>query len=445
MRSLKKSRGPALGCLVLSMALAGCGGGKNEFVPPPPPEVTVQQPEQRDVTTYMEYPGRTSPYRTVEIRARVKGFLQKRAFEQGQPVKEGDLLFTIEPESFKAAVEAAEGDLASAQAALEIATTDRAMKEKAGQTNAIAKLDVEKSRANEKAAAAAVKVAQAALENAKIDLSYTKIMAPEPGRTSRALVDIGNLVGAGDSTLLTTIINDSVIYAYFEVNERIILPYLSRRAKLTEGQSEKVTNHGKVRLRLGNGEQYPGDGVVDFVDNKVDAETGTIQLRAKFDNADAQLVSGLFVRVMIPEEKKDAILVPRQAIQRDMLGDFVLVVNEKNIVERRNVTASDVVGETKIIEEGLAASERVIIQGLQRAREGIEVSPKDPVPEKKESAQGKEPAEEKAASQEEESTGGKSPPPQKKKPTGGGTGPESKAAPEKAAAGQSSAPASGGN
>lgn len=379
-----------LGLLLLAAALGGCGGGQNEFVPPPPPEVTVQHPEQRDVTTYMEFPGRTSPYRTVEIRARVKGFLQKRDFEQGQPVKKGDLLFTIEPESFKAAVAAAEGDLASAQAALEIATTDREMKEKAGQTNAISKLDVEKARANEKAAAAAVKVSQAALANAKIDLSYTKIMAPEPGRTSRALVDIGNLVGSGDSTLLTTIINDSVIYAYFEVNERVILPYLAQRSKIDEGQSPKAKDHGQVRLRLGDGEEFPEYGVIDYMDNKVDAETGTIQLRAKFDNADAHLVAGLFVRVMIPEEKKEAILVPRQAIQRDMQGDFVLVVNDENVVERRNVTATEVVGDTKIIEKGLAASERVVVQGLQRAREGIEVKPKEVEPGEKEPADGKD-------------------------------------------------------
>lgn len=333
-------------------------------------------PEQRDVTTYMEFPGRTSPYRTVEIRARVKGFLEKREFEQGQAVKEGDTLFMIETESFEAAVEAAEGDLASAQAALQIATTDKGMKEQAGKTNAISKLDVEKARANEKAAAAAVKVAQAALANAKIDLSYTKIVAPEPGRTSRALVDIGNLVGSGESTLLTTIINDTTMYAYFEVNERIALPYLGQRTKTGEERSKRVKDHGRVRMRLGNGEEYSKDGVIDFVDNKVDANTGTIQLRGKFDNSAAELVSGLFVRVMIPQEVKAAILVPRQAIQRDMQGDYVLVVNEENMVERRDVTATEVVGDTKIIQKGLEASERVIVRGLQRAREGIEVTPK---------------------------------------------------------------------
>lgn len=363
--------------LLLALLLSSCGGGKNEFVPPPPPEVTVQKPVQRDVTTYMEFPGRTSPYRMVEIRARVKGFLEKREFDQGQAVKKGDLLFTIEPESFEAAVEASEGDLASAQAALQISTTDRAMKERAGKTNAISKLDVEKARANEKAAAAAVKVAQAALANAKIDLSYTKITAPEPGRTSRALVDIGNLVGSGEATLLTTIINDSIIYAYFEVNERIILPYLGKREKVVDEEPKKVRNHGRVRLRMGNGEEFSKDGIIDFVDNKVDKNTGTIQLRGKFDNSGAELVSGLFVRVMIPEEVKAAILVPRHAIQRDMQGDFVLVVNAENEVERRNVIAADVVGENKIIEKGLQASERVVVQGLQRAREGIKVNPKE--------------------------------------------------------------------
>lgn len=375
MSILKISGELKVSALLLVVVLSGCEGGKNEFVPAPPPEVTIQVPEQRDVTTYVEFPGRTVPFRTVEIRARVKGFLESRPFEEGQPVKEGDPLFTIEPESFMAAVESAEGDLASAQAALEISVTDRAMKEKAGQTNAISKLDVEKSRANEKAAAASVKVAQAALENAKIDLSYTKIAAPEPGRTSRALVDIGNLVGSGDSTLLTTIINDSIIYAYFDVNERVILPYLNKRSKPAKGDVEKVKDHGLVRLRLGNGEEYDKDGVIDFVDNKVDKHTGTIQLRGKFDNSGAQLVSGLFVRVMIPEEKKGALLVPRQAIQRDMQGDYILVVNEENKVERRDVTTSHVVGEAMIVETGLKASERVIIKGLQRAREGIEVDP----------------------------------------------------------------------
>jgi len=290
---------------------------------------------------------------------------------------------------------------------LEIATTDRAMKERAGQTNAISKLDVEKARANEKAAAAAVKVAQAALAKAKIDLSYTKIMAPESGRTSRALVDIGNLVGSGDSTLLTTIINDSVIYAYFEVNERAILPYLAKRPKIAEGQSPPAKYQGRVRLRLGNGEDFPGDGVVDFVDNKVDAGTGTIQLRAKFDNADAKLVAGLFVRVMIPHDVKDAILVPRQAIQRDMQGDFVLVVNEKNLVERRNVTTSEVVGETKIVEKGLATGERVIVQGLQRAREGVEVTPTEASPQEKQSAGGE--MESKPGGSPAEGMAGKSP------------------------------------
>ncbi|MCF6312558.1 MAG: efflux RND transporter periplasmic adaptor subunit [Verrucomicrobiales bacterium] len=377
MRILQGMKESYILVLLTTLLLSSCGGGKNEFVSPPPAEVTVQLPEQRDVTTYMEFPGRTSPYRTVEIRARVKGFLQKRAFEQGEAVEKGDLLFNIEPESFIAAVESAEGDLASAKAAFEIATTDRAMKVKAGKTNAISKLDVEKSRANEKAAEAAVKVAQAALDNAKIDLSYTKITAPEPGRTSRALVDIGNLVGSGDSTLLTTIINDSIIYAYFEVNERVILPYLGKREKTGDAEKEKVKNHGRVRLRMGNGEEYSEDGVIDFIDNTVDKNTGTIQLRGKFDNAEATLVSGLFVRVMIPQEVKGAILVPRHAIQRDMQGDFVLVVNKENVVERRNVTATSVVGETKIIEKGLQADERVIVQGLQRAREGIKVSPKE--------------------------------------------------------------------
>lgn len=391
MRRLKDSRGIEIGGVLLAVALSGCDSGKNEFIPAPPPEVTVQLPEQRDVTTYMEFPGRTSPFRTVEIRARVKGFLQSRPFEEGMPVKEGDALFTIEPESFIAAVEAANGDLLSAEASLKLATADRKMKEKAGETNAVSKLEVERARAQETSADASVKVAKAALEQAKIDLSYTKIMAPEAGRTSRAMVDIGNLVGSGDSTLLTTIINDSIMYAYFEVNERVVLPYLGKRSKPdSEGITDRKTEDpNPISLRLGDGNVYDKTGVIDFVDNEVDANTGTIRLRAKFDNKEAKLVAGLFVRVMIPEEKKAAILVPREAIQRDMQGDFVLVVNKDNMVERRNVTATEVVEEKKIIEKGLEASERVIVLGLQRAREGVEVNPKEDVP-KEEASEKKE-------------------------------------------------------
>jgi len=391
MRRLKESQGLKAGFLLLAVALSGCGGGKNEFVPAPPPEVTVQVPEQRDVTTYMEFPGRTSPFRTVEIRARVKGFLESRPFEEGMPVKKGDTLFTIEPESFIAAVAAANGDLLSAEAAHKLAIADRKMKEKAGETNAVSKLEVERARAQETSADAAVKVANAALEQAKIDESYTKIIAPEAGRTSRAMVDIGNLVGSGDSTLLTTVINDTIMYAYFEVNERVVLPYLGKLSKASSegGADKKAKTQEPISLRLGDGNVFGKTGVIDFVDNEVDANTGTIRLRAKFDNKEAKLVSGLFVRVMIPEEKKAAILVPRQAIQRDMGGDFVLVVNGKNVVERRNVTTADVVGETKIVEKGLKATERVIVQGLQRAREGVAVNPKEAGAEEGKAAAGK--------------------------------------------------------
>jgi RND family efflux transporter MFP subunit len=398
-----------IGILSLTVGLVGCEKKQNAFEPPPPPSVTVETPERKDTTVYMDFPGRTQAFKSVQVRARLPGVLQTRHFDEGQLVKQGDPLFTIEPEPYQAALEAAEGELAKAVAALENATADRSSLEKAA--NAVSKLDVERSRASEKSAEAAVKVASASVTKAKIDLSHTKIDAPESGRTSRALVDVGNLVGSSEPTLLTTIVNDSIMYANFEVNERIILPFLSKRLDdPTKGLSADGKSQGgelistferqkgggaanaetgdvAVRLRLSDGTEYnggsdvgakaayKGDGIIDFIDNTVDPNTGTIGVRVRFENPNKVLAPGLFVRVLLPESKKNSILVPGSAVQRDMQGDFVFIVDGGNKVERRDVTVAQLVGDKRIIEEGLEGNERVITRGLQRAREGLEVAP----------------------------------------------------------------------
>lgn len=370
--------------LIAIAALTGCAK-KNEFVPPPPPEVGVQTPKIETTTVYSEYSGRTSGSSRVEIRARVKGFLKDTHFDAGQFVEKGQLLFTIEPEQFEAAVETAKGNLAKAQADLEIATTNWQKLKKAFEASgAVSEIDVLSAEAEKKAASAGVDIAKAALDNADRDLGYTEIHAPVSGRASNAQVDQGNLVGAADPTLLTDIITVRPIYFNFEANEREVLRYLGDMPN-----AENPTGSGKgkeldLELVLADDTPFGETGRFDFADNSVDTNSGTLRLRAAFENEKGLLTDGLFARIRIPEEVEKAVLVPALAIQRDLGGSFVLVVNESNVVERRTVvpTTLEVGGGNKIIQpfdeskrSGLQSSDRFVVSNLQRAREGLTVRP----------------------------------------------------------------------
>ncbi|MEM7144604.1 MAG: efflux RND transporter periplasmic adaptor subunit [Verrucomicrobiota bacterium] len=379
-------RGWACGVPVLALVVLmwGCAPS-NEFVEPPPPEVAVQYPLVEDATVLLEFPGRTQAYARVEIRARVKGFLEQRHFQPGQYVDKGQLLFTIEPDQFEAAVRSEKGNLAKAQADLEIAKANVSRREQAG-VGAVSEIDLEAARADEAAAAAAVEIAKASLADAERDLSYTQIDTPTNGRVSRDLVDRGNLVGASDPTLLTTVVQDNPVYFNFEVSERAILPYLGNRptaerpnemvkrppAKMDDEERDDT----QLTLFLSTGEPYPIKGEFEFIDNAVNPETGTIQVRAEFENPDGQLADGIFGRVGIPQKIEKAVMVPRAALQRDLDGSFALVVGPDNVVERRVVTPSEfTVDEYRIVEEGLTGDDLVIVSNLQRAREGITVKP----------------------------------------------------------------------
>jgi RND family efflux transporter MFP subunit len=362
---------------VLALLLAACGP-KNTFVEPPPPGVTVVTVQPEDITTYEEFPGKTEAVQSVEIRARVTGFLRSVDFEPGVAVKKGQLLFTIEPEQFEAAVAVAKGNLAKATADYDIAKANRMRREQALKTKAVAELDVLKAKADEDAAAATIQVAEANLTDAEINLSYTKIVSPIEGITSRNMVTIGNLVGGSDATLLTTVVDDDPLYAYFELSERQILPFLNRRKDLADTGRMK-RGEVPVKLKLANGTLYGTEGRLDFLDNRLDPETGTMRARAVFANPNAEVAEGLYVAIMIPDEVKGAILVPREAIQRDLAGRFVLTVDKDNVVVRQIVEPGAVVGYRQIV-TGLEAGQRVIVRGLQRAREGIDVTPEEATP-----------------------------------------------------------------
>lgn len=367
--------------LTAGLALTGCAK-KNEFVAPPPPEVGVEIPEIKTTTVFSEYAGRTSGSARVEIRARVKGFLQAYHFDAGQYVEKGQLLFTIEPEQFEAAVETAKGNLAKAEADLEIATTSWKKLKKAFEgSGAVSEIDVLSAEAERKAAQAGVDIARAALSDAERDLGYTKIHAPFAGRVSSALVDQGNLVGVADPTLLTDIITTQPIYFNFDGSERETLKYLQDMPN-----AENPTGSGKgkeleLQLVLSDGTPFEEVGRFDFADNSVDPDSGTIRLRASFENKKGLLVDGLFARIRIPNEVENAVLVPAAAIQRDLGGSFMMVVGEGNVIQRRTVVPTSLnVGNKKIIEPfdeasgtGLQADERFVVSNLQRVREGVTV------------------------------------------------------------------------
>ena len=360
---------------LLLAAAAGCAR-ENVFEPPPPPQVTVQRPVQREVTLYKDFVGRTEASETVEIRARVKGFLETIDFQPSQLVAVGDLLFTIEPESFLAVQASAQAAIDQAKAARDLArvTLDRA--QVAYDKEAVSDLEMMEKRAQLDAAEAQVRAAEAELETASLDLSYTTIRAPIAGRVSREYVTIGNLVGSPDATLLTTIIKDDPIYAYFNINERELLPFLVKRRHRDRPERPVVP----ARLQLSDGRDYEHEGEIDFADNTVDAVTGTIQARAKLPNPVGGLIPGLFVRVLLPQEAREVMLVPEVALQRDLAGPYLLIVNGEDAVERRDVDLGDRLKDLRIIESGLEGSEAVIVKGLQRARPGVNVAPQEEAP-----------------------------------------------------------------
>ena len=369
------TRRKLLVCLLpLAVILAACGKEDTSCVTQPPPNVTVSRPVEREVTDYAEYTASTEAHETVKIQARVEGYLEKVLFKDGARIAKGDVLFIIERKPYQIRLDQAKAGLAQAQAELKLAETALGRKEAALKGNAISEIEVIEARARSDTVRAAVAVALAAVETAQLNLSYTEVRTPIGGRINRTLVDVGNLVGAGERTWLATVVNDEPIYAYFNVSERDLLKY---RQELLRSQS-LVNGNGRTKVHLGLSKETESlfEGYLDYVDNRVDPATGTIQTRGIFPNPDHTLLPGLFGRIRLPiGGPRAALLVPEEALGADQKGRFLLVLNERNEVEYRSVQVGREVEELRVIERGIGPADRVIVKGVQQARPGTMVNP----------------------------------------------------------------------
>jgi len=365
--------------LFLSQPLA-CKKKENKYAPPPPPKVTVAPPKVQDVTVYLYMTGRTAAINKVDIVARVRGYLEKTYFRDGDTVKKGQLLFTIDPREYVAALHKAEADLLNAKSSLNFAKNDLDRREKAYQKKAVSELDYLRAKAEYDKAKAVVAAAEAKVEEAKLNLSYTKIHSPITGKTSRHLIDAGNLVGASGPTILTTVVSLNPIYAYFNINERAVARYLKKVAG--EGKEKGKIRPKKaapVDLALATEEDYPHKGKLDYVDNRVDPNTGTLQARAIFSNEDMTIVPGFFAKIRIPSRvEKNALLVPERAIGLDQVGRYLYVVGQDNKVIRKDIKIGPLVGTLRVVEKGLKKNDRAIIEGILLVRPGLKVQPVAP-------------------------------------------------------------------
>lgn len=359
--------------LGIAAVLGSCGGQPKSVSAPPPPTVTVSQPIAQEIIDYAEFTGNTAPLESVELRARVRGFLKSLHFTPGSQVKKGDLLFVIEPEPYQVKVDQATADLQRSEDQYQAAEDELAIVQAMAAKSAASKVDLVQKTEKRDTAKANVAAARAALDQAKIDLSYTRVYAPIDGQISRNLVDVGNLVGQDGPTVLATLVKYDPIYAYFTASESALLAY----GKILRKQRDAIKNDGTVEVYLGLAHEsgYPHKGFFDSSDNRVDQDTGTILLRAVFPNPDRTLFPGLFARIRIPAATVNALLVPDEALSTDQAGKYLLVVNDKNVVETRRVKTGAAQSGLTIVQDGVAAHEWFVVKGLQRARPGSTVRP----------------------------------------------------------------------
>jgi RND family efflux transporter MFP subunit len=373
------SRSALASVLAVAVGLSGCKKA-NTYVAPPPPQVSVATPLVHDVTRYLDTTGNVDAMNSVDLVARIAGFLYSQNYVDGAMVAKGSTLFTIEPPPYFAQLQQAQAQQAAMQAQLVQAQQAYQRQATLRQQNVNSQADLDNAQAKRDAAQANLDNATASTQLAAINYSYTQVKAPFDGQVSTHLVSVGQMVGAGGAnTKLSTIVQIKPIYVDFSVSEpvvqRIRANLLARHLQLGDVKNIAVD----VGLQTETG--YPHTGQLDYVAPTVDADSGTLSARGLMPNTDLTLLPGMFVRVRVPlGADKNALLVPDTAIGSDQGGAYVLVVDDKNVVQEKAVTTGAALGGLKVIDTGLAATDRVIVDGLQRAIPGEAVAPQDAPP-----------------------------------------------------------------
>ncbi len=376
---LRRTARPAL-MLLLPMALAACGQQQQQqqAKAPPPPTVTVAPPVKQTVTDYDEYVGRFAAVNSVEVRARVSGYLDGVHFRDGQMVKKGDLLFTIDKRTFQNALDQAQATLAQAKSNLAYAQSDLERGQSLVKEKTITQQVFEQRAQAARNAQASVNSAEAAVRQAKLDLQFSELRAPIDGRIGARQVSPGNLVTGGttgNTTLLATIVSTDPIYFEFTFDEASYLRY----KRMGTASDDVASDRDKVpvSLKLMDEKSFDHEGHMDFVNNVIDKGTGTILGRAVFPNQHDLFTPGMFARVRVPASAPhEALLVPDTAIGSLQTEKYVLVVNDKDVATSHTVTLGQLVGGLRVIKSGLKPDDRVIVNGLARVRPGQKVTPK---------------------------------------------------------------------
>jgi RND family efflux transporter MFP subunit len=365
--------GKALVAVAAITALAGCEQ-KNTYVAPPPPKVDVATPVQRTITRYLEATGNTAPIKSVDLVARVQGFLQSIDYQDGTFVKQGTTLFTIEPDTYKLKLEQAQAAEAGAQASLRQAEADFKRQTDLVQRQAVSQATLDTSTATRDNAQANLQQAQVNTRLAQVNYGYTKVTAPFDGIVSTHLVSIGELVGVSSPTQLATIVAMDPIYVNFNVNEQDVLRIRAEAQRRGMTAADLKSLPVEVGLQTETG--YPHEGHLDYAAPTVNQATGTLPVRGIIPNEKRVLLPGYFVRVRVPvDQQKDALLVPDTALGSDQGGRYVLVVNSDNNVEQRKVQIGPVDNGLRVIESGLKPDDRIVIAGLLRVIPGQKVDP----------------------------------------------------------------------
>lgn len=373
----RRALSPLVAAVALAALLAGCKP-ENKFQPPPPPEISVAVPLQQAVTPYEELTGNTVAFATVDLVARVEGFLISQNYVDGSFVKKGDLLFMIEQTMYKAKVKEAEAQLDGAKASLVQAEAEFTRQETLLRQNVSAQNTYDQAKAKRDNARANVENAEGNLTIAQTNLGYTTVQAPFDGIVTKHLVSVGELVGASTATKLATIVQLDPIYVEFNMSEQDVLQIREN----IENRRLTVEELSKIPLNVGlmNEEGYPHQGNLNYVSPEVDANTGTVLVRGLFKNPNRDLVPGFFTRIQVPQGlgAQQVLLIPNRVIAEDQAGKYVLIVNKDNVVEQKHIVVGQLlVGGIRVIKSGLKADDRIVLSTSGRAIPGAKIVPKE--------------------------------------------------------------------